>query len=481
MSRLKLLQKLVEQLGEKAQGSKFVQALEKNLPMDVESRLARGKELFPLEGYHATPVQVNPSQEFEALRPGLDELVHIGVDPDQAAARLQALRGGVTPGARTLKTKFRANKPIRISDPGSFDAWSIAPELQKQGILTEAETKAIMAMQDGPEQNRALKKLLSSKGHDAFVYKNTFELPKDKLAYLDALRSELDSVTTLKEFGTVGKAGDGDISPEDLFALEAKQEELQNTINKYIDENAKDSYAVFDASQVRSPTAVFDPAAVNEKNLLAGGAGAAVGLGLADEAEAEPAPETKARMTKMKKTLQSQYGKDIKNPNNSKYKDFLQKIGNIESTDRYKVEHPVIKKGMHKDSQAIGKYGLMPKTVKQIAENLKNKQSDLYKLMGPGYNDPEVTSLLDKDESEYKGILELNPNLQDKLANYLATDLSYKHNDDLEKMAYGWNQGSQIKSRDITPDKLEQSEYIKKFRKLNNPVLPDIKILGSGE
>jgi hypothetical protein len=130
---------------------------------------------------------------------------------------------------------------------------------------------------------------------------------------------------------------------------------------------------------------------------------------------------------------------------------FLQNIAHIESNNGRNTNHPVIQHGIHKGMSAIGTYGLMPLTVQEIAG---------------GSSDPQVRQLLKYSPYELKSIVESNPVLERKLAESLANKVLINHNGDEAKAAYSWNQGSNLKSDDISPVKLVSSPYVQKYNQV---------------
>jgi hypothetical protein len=105
---------------------------------------------------------------------------------------------------------------------------------------------------------------------------------------------------------------------------------------------------------------------------------------------------------------------------------------------------------------AIGRYGLMPNTVKELINRRK-------------INGSMTTDLQDLDNStpeEMKSKIEGDPDLENELANQLANIVTRKQMGDEDKAAYAWQNGHNLAPEQITPDKLQQSSYVKKFQQL---------------
>lgn len=144
---------------------------------------------------------------------------------------------------------------------------------------------------------------------------------------------------------------------------------------------------------------------------------------------------------------------------------FLRNISHIESSGGKNLEHKEIESGLHKGTAAIGRYGIMPKTAKDISGMLKNKQSMLKMHLGDNYSDPEVEELSKLDDKEVVKLVANNPKLEQRLARYLATRIGLMEGDELDK-AYRWNMGHNIKKVDIDPKSRDEHQYIRKYKQL---------------
>jgi hypothetical protein len=126
-----------------------------------------------------------------------------------------------------------------------------------------------------------------------------------------------------------------------------------------------------------------------------------------------------------------------------------------------------VESGLHKGSKAIGRWALMPETVRGVSRDLSNKQSLLYKTMGPGYKDKEVQALQDLSDEELHEKMTKDPSLEKRVARYMASRLDRFEGDELDKV-FRWNQGTSLKKADIDPAKRDEHEYIKKYLALDD-------------
>lgn len=136
---------------------------------------------------------------------------------------------------------------------------------------------------------------------------------------------------------------------------------------------------------------------------------------------------------------------------------FLNKIAQLESTNDFNTQHKKMQYGIHKGDSAIGKYGLMPNTIDEFISRREAK-----KKYGPD------EALIDRLEgAELKDFISGDKRIEDNLANDIAKHVLSRSKDE-EKAAYMWNQGHNKNPNDITEEDLDQSDYVQKFRNLND-------------
>ena len=138
----------------------------------------------------------------------------------------------------------------------------------------------------------------------------------------------------------------------------------------------------------------------------------------------------------------------------------LRAIAHIESSSGKNINHPIIKKGMHKGHQAAGKYGLMPLTVKDLiskSPKLKIKYGYLLDIA------PEdITVEINRDEY-----------LDKEIATYMWNKL--RANRTASGAAFAWYHGQYASS-----DNIEQSPYVIKFSNVLGKIDNETKNKHSG-
>lgn len=143
-------------------------------------------------------------------------------------------------------------------------------------------------------------------------------------------------------------------------------------------------------------------------------------------------------------------------------KKFLEQTSQFESSGGINTNHRTIRdpaSAQYGDT-AVGQYGLMPNTVREQINRLANK----------GYLDPELSDLNKMSDDELNLTLQTNPQIQQRFAEEIAKKLYLDTSGDTEKMHYMWNMGTNIPPEKITPDKLDQSVQVKKFRNIRKVV-----------
>lgn len=142
--------------------------------------------------------------------------------------------------------------------------------------------------------------------------------------------------------------------------------------------------------------------------------------------------------------------------NNQELENFLEKIGFIESSSGRNIKHKLIKTGVQKGTRAIGTWGLMPNTVKELIERKKiDKSADNQDLFLDSLDTPQLYSFISS-----------NPQVEKKYAKQLAQYVLERAGGNAEKAAYMWNMGHNLSPNKITANELNSSDYVKKFRRL---------------
>lgn len=147
----------------------------------------------------------------------------------------------------------------------------------------------------------------------------------------------------------------------------------------------------------------------------------------------------------------------------SKIQQFLSAISQIESSGGKNLNHETISGGMHKGTRAIGKYGLMPLTVKDII----NRQRMDHSIT------PEIAALRNMDRDALQEQFIQQPELEENLANYLANYVLDRQQGNESAAAYSWFMGHNTKPEKITSQKLLNSDYVGKYNKFKSDAAID--------
>jgi hypothetical protein len=151
---------------------------------------------------------------------------------------------------------------------------------------------------------------------------------------------------------------------------------------------------------------------------------------------------------------------DMINQEGPNIDDFLRIISQIESTGGQNLDHPEIKHGIQAGSQAMGRYGLMPNTVKELTNRAERQ----------GSASDEMRSFASiEDPQEMKAALEANQPLETQYAEQLAKKVLMQFPDE-EQAAYSWNQGHNLRPEAVQKRGSKNHPYVQKFRKLRSLV-----------
>lgn len=142
----------------------------------------------------------------------------------------------------------------------------------------------------------------------------------------------------------------------------------------------------------------------------------------------------------------------ISAPKNISNKD-LKYISYIESSGGLNVNHPKVKHGINKGTNAIGQYGLMPL---QILDTLKYD-----KKLGNKYKEIKNMDYL-KDQNKINDFIQNNPQFEEEVAQSHWNRLNKKFNGNKNKMAYAWFNGI-TGTMKASPEEINNHWYVKKF------------------
>lgn len=147
----------------------------------------------------APSVQYHGSQartEFNSFRLlshfGTNDAAEMRIGYDKAAATIEDLSSPRNK-RRTYPVYLKIEKPLEIADDGiDHNAYNISLELQRKGILTEAERQLVHTHKTDPEQ--VLINLLKDKGYDGFKYTNALE-DRGKVSWIPFEPNQIKSAT----------------------------------------------------------------------------------------------------------------------------------------------------------------------------------------------------------------------------------------------------------------------------------------------
>ena len=139
---------------------------------------------------------------------------------------------------------------------------------------------------------------------------------------------------------------------------------------------------------------------------------------------------------------------------------FLADMSKIESNSGQNTNHKTMNEGLHAGQHAVGQYGFMPKTIKEMANKMRMDDD-----VPPALN---AANSAGADEQEMADFVAQNPDLEQAVADKMYSHLRNRFNNDEEKMNYSWEQGHNLSPEGITPEKIEANPRTEKFRKLRS-------------
>jgi hypothetical protein len=139
--------------------------------------------------------------------------------------------------------------------------------------------------------------------------------------------------------------------------------------------------------------------------------------------------------------------------NENKTNNFLKAISMNESSGGINTDHQQMKRGIHAGDSAIGQYGLMPNTIKEMSTRM-------------GRSHP-LNSYSKMDSKGISESIRKNPDHEHQIAKFMANHLHNKFGGDESKMAYSWNQGHNLTQNhfDTSHKNYKDHDYVQKFNK----------------
>jgi hypothetical protein len=161
--------------------------------------------------------------------------------------------------------------------------------------------------------------------------------------------------------------------------------------------------------------------------------------------------EMEAKKQKKPSSTDDSFFQEPEQDRDSKIKGFLDTISMNESSGGKNLNHKKMNSGIHSGDAAIGQYGLMPNTIKEMAGR-----------MGPKhplsrYSKMNSKSIIQKIKN--------NPQHEKEIATFMANHLHDKFGGDENKMSYSWNQGHNLTSEHFDNDHKNylNHDYVKKY------------------
>lgn len=143
---------------------------------------------------------------------------------------------------------------------------------------------------------------------------------------------------------------------------------------------------------------------------------------------------------------------------------FLWSIMQLESSGGRNTRHRTIKTGLHAGKHAMGRWGLMPDTVKEITSRAQKA----------GKSSGALDALASMDHKQMDKFFRQNPTVELTIARKLAQHVLRRQGYNPEKAAYAWNHGHNLLHDELPSEDVHESDYVKKFLKVNklNPIRP---------
>lgn len=141
---------------------------------------------------------------------------------------------------------------------------------------------------------------------------------------------------------------------------------------------------------------------------------------------------------------------------------FLSDMSQLESSGGRNTDHRLMTGGMHAGERAVGQYGLMPKTIDEMAGRLE-KEGEL-----PG----DIADMRETlPPQEFAELISKDPDAEQLMADRLYDHVNKRFAGDEEKMSYGWEMGHNTNPRQLSSAAVEAHPRTEKFRKLRAKIV----------
>jgi len=140
------------------------------------------------------------------------------------------------------------------------------------------------------------------------------------------------------------------------------------------------------------------------------------------------------------------------------YKSFKKLISAMESSDNPDVKHPPVKKGVNKGDTAIGQYGLMPNTIRELANRAEKSGQETI-------SDDIIQS---SSNLQIEDMLKNRPELMDLYVNRLMKHVMDKSKNNPEEAYLRWLYGHNLPDNRIQRLKKSDDKTMKRMRDIIN-------------
>lgn len=145
--------------------------------------------------------------------------------------------------------------------------------------------------------------------------------------------------------------------------------------------------------------------------------------------------------------------------------DFKIAQAGLESSFGLDTKHVPVNSPMHQGDRAVGRFGLMPKTLADIIRKGNNPQAEVFSQL----TDEEKAFAKQYKKLTPKQLAELakkDPKFEESVARQLAKEVLFKNKGDVERATYAWEHGHNRTPDSIPDDLLERSDRVRRFRKI---------------
>lgn len=138
---------------------------------------------------------------------------------------------------------------------------------------------------------------------------------------------------------------------------------------------------------------------------------------------------------------------------------FLQLMSLMESSGGKNTKHKTVEEGLQSGDTAIGQFGLMPNTIKEMAQR-RNMQ---------GVGDKIDNQMVNVDNPVIPSVMTAYPELEQKYASELAKQVLDKSAGNQTDAAYRWRWGHNLPNEKLEDIKTQNPEYFQRLQNLMGP------------